>query len=83
MTEDPIWLDWLEPEVAHLTDRELLSYVDEWHDRGEEYRNARAQVSKEHPDAYNWGYSGWWCGKQESIGLREQQRRRIRRQRGI
>lgn len=78
---DPIWLTWHEPEVADLTDEELAEYIGYWRGRGEEYRRKRRRVSKDHPDAYRWGYSGWWCSKYASKGHREVERRRVRRQR--
>lgn len=81
-SSDPIWLHWHEPEVADLSDAEVEEYVAYWRTRGDHYRRQRAAVDKYHPQAYRWGYSGWWCSKRESIGLREIERRRIRRERG-
>lgn len=79
---DPIWLTWHEPEVADLTDEELDEYIAYWRGRGAEYRRKRSEVPDDHPDAFRWGYSGWKCSGKESIGHREVERRRIRRQRG-
>lgn len=79
---DPEWLTWHEPEVADLTDDELADYIAHWRGRRHDYETKRSAVSADHPDAYRWGYSAWWCSKKESIGLRETERRRIRRDRG-
>jgi hypothetical protein len=79
---EPIWLDWHEPEVADLTDQELADYVHHWRGRREGYLRKRRRVNKDHPDAYRWGYSAWWCSKKESIGNRETERRRIQREIG-
>jgi hypothetical protein len=77
MSELPIWLEWVEPEVVDLTDEELQEYLDELASRAEQYRLQRRSVSSEHPEAYRFAYSAWWCSKRLSIGVREQQRRRI------
>jgi hypothetical protein len=79
MSDEPIWMTWVEPEVADLTDGELQEYIDTWRGNGERYRAQRQQISTSHPDAYRLAYSAWWCSKRESIGLREFQRRSRRR----
>jgi hypothetical protein len=81
MSDEPVWLDWVEPEVADLTDVQLQEYVAEWSSEAKRYRRQRHGVTLEHPDAYRVAYSAWWCSKWESFGLREQQRRQIRRAR--
>ena len=81
-TPEPIWLNWHEPEVADLTDDELADYIAYWRRRGDEFRRKRQAVTTEHPNAFRWGYSGWKCSTKESIGIRETERRRIRREAG-
>ncbi|MEI6363538.1 MAG: hypothetical protein WCP95_15555 [Actinomycetes bacterium] len=81
MSEDPIWLDWVEPEVTDLAGEQLHAFVDQWHREAQRYRRERQRVSAGHSDAYRFAYSAWWCSKRESMGLREQQRRRIIRER--
>jgi len=78
---EPIWLDWVEPEVVDLSDEELQEYVDEWSDEADRYRRRRRRVAQEHPDAFRFGYSAWWCSKNVSKGRREQARRQIKRER--
>ena len=72
----PFWLDRPESAIADLTDEQLAEFIAYWHDRREAYRRLREQVTREHPDAYRWGYSSWWCSKYESMGIREAKRRR-------
>ena len=79
MSDEPIWMTWVEPEVADLTDDGLQEYVDTWRSNGERCRAQRQRVSMSHPDAYRLAYSAWWCSKRESIGLRELQRRALQR----
>ncbi|MCX6434042.1 MAG: hypothetical protein NTX29_15125 [Actinobacteria bacterium] len=79
---DPIWLDWVEPEVVDLSDEQLQQYVDDWSSQADGYRRRRRRVNKEHPDAFRFGYSAWWCSKNASKGRREQARRQIKSERG-
>ena len=79
---NPIWLNWHEPEVADLSDQEVLEYIAYWRGRREEYLRKRQGVADDHPDAYRWGYSAWKCSSKESIGHREVARRQIRREAG-
>lgn len=65
-----------ESEVAGLTDEQLEEYIGWWRGQGAGYRNLRRQVGRDHPDAFRYAHSGWWCGKRESTGLSEQARRR-------
>ncbi len=71
----PIWLDWVEPEVANLIEEELQEYVDEWQATRDEYLSEREKVSKDDPKARQLGYSAWMSGRRRSSGGREQARR--------
>jgi len=75
----PEWLGWHEPEVAGLTDEELAEYVAYWRERRAEFRRERRRAGTGHADARRWSFSAWKCSKRESIGIRETERRRIRR----
>lgn len=69
-------------DVSKLTEAELDPFIAYWHEQGEGYRQQRRGLTAGHPDAYRLGNSGWWCSKQESMGLQEARRRRLERRRG-
>ena len=75
MADRPAWMDWSEPEVAYLADDELVAFAEDWKQQGDGYRLRRQAVSRDHPDAFRLGFSGWWCSKRESMARREIARR--------
>lgn len=68
--------------VEGLTDEQLDEFIDYWRERTEGYRLQREAVTRDHPDAYRLGYSGWWCSKYWSMGAAERERRRTEREKG-
>lgn len=81
--EVPIWIDWVELEVAHLTDDEVQDYIDHWSARHAGYERDQATAGEGSREAHRAGHSAWNCSKKISIGLREQERRAWRKERGL
>lgn len=68
---------WTEQDEANLTDVTDSQY---WRIRGDFYRALRASVTKDHPMAFYWGWSGWWCSKNQSNGTPRPNRQTTNRQ---
>jgi len=70
---------WIDRDITEFTDEELEAFIAYWHEQGDGYRQQRQAVAVDHPDASRLGQSGWWCSKQESMGLQEAKRRKRER----
>jgi hypothetical protein len=78
MNDKPWWAV-RDPEMAALTDTELLDYIRQWSGNLQRYREqAAGPTTPRKPGSYGPGYSAWWAGKILDRGVRERQRRRHR-----